>query len=389
MDERKNSNPQQSGDGFDDSAPLTPVTPLELLSPFVATARSPLGESTTSVTSDQSLQQPATIVEPFGSHGSLKDYADAQTEKEAARRQRRITGLLFLATCLSTFLVGSVGWIGLESVILGAIAQPREALTLVDFRQGFVYMLCVMSILGAHEMGHYLTSLYYRSKASLPYFIPFPFSPTGTMGAVISLMSLNRNRKELFDVGIAGPLAGLLVALPITMYGVKTAKVFEPRPVQVVRAADGRMVTVRSEVYEFHDPLAIQLLQKWLRPDMPSTRSMELNAFLMAGWVGFLVTGLNFMPLGQLDGGHTLYALFGRKALWLAQCFWWLAFFLIWLFHLYNWLLMLFLVLWMGVRHPPTRNDQEPLDAFRWVLGLVCLIAIPVLTFLPQVVSVM
>ena len=295
---------------------------------------------------------------------------------------------LFLATCLSTFLVGSVGWIGLDNFIAQALENPQKAVKALDWRQGLTYMLSVMAILGAHEMGHYLTSVAYRSRASLPYFIPFPFSPTGTMGAVIALMSKNRNRKELFDVGIAGPLAGLVVAVPITIYGLSTAKVFEAAPVQFVKMQDGRIAAVRSTVYEFHDPLATKLLQRWLRPELKETQTLELNAFLMAGWVGFLVTGLNFMPLGQLDGGHTLYALFGRRAKWLARLFWWTALLLIFLFQLYNWIIMLILVNWIGVEHPPTQDDGIPLDPFRWFLGMVCLIAIPVLTFLPHVMTV-
>ena len=162
-------------------------------------------------------------------------------------------------------------------------------------------MLAVLGILLTHEMGHFLMALRHRIPASLPYFIPLPVIPFGTMGAVIGMEGSKANRREMFDLGVAGPLAGLIIALPVSLIGIR-----------MLPAAP-----VVGDSLCFHNPLLLQYLIAWLRPDYPTPAVLYLNqfnSFLMAGWMGMLVTGLNMLPISQLDGGHVAYAVLGRHA---------------------------------------------------------------------------
>ena len=150
-----------------------------------------------------------------------------------------------------------------------------------------------MGILLAHEMGHFLQALRYHVPASLPFFIPMPISQLGTMGAVIGMQGSNANRKELFDIGLSGPWAGLVVAIPVSIAGILQASYVVPPP---------------GIPADFADPLIFRLLMAWFRPDLPEGAELIMNPLLMAGWVGMLITGLNMLPVSQLDGGHVTYA---------------------------------------------------------------------------------
>ena len=168
----------------------------------------------------------------------------------------------------------------------------------MNWRQGLVYMGVVMGLLLAHEMGHFLMALRHRVPASLPYFIPMPLIPFGTLGAVIGMEGSRANRRQMFDLGIAGPLAGLAVTLPILWLGILRLPA----------------APAAGQSFCFHNPLILQHMIAWLRPDYPTPDVLYLNQFnpfLMAGWVGLLVTGLNMLPVSQLDGGHVAYALLG------------------------------------------------------------------------------
>jgi Zn-dependent protease len=213
------------------------------------------------------------------------------------RRRVVLPLVLFLATCASTFWVGSQAGVAPANIVRnlpGAITF-RDVGVYGIWSSGLVYMTAVMTILFAHEMGHFFFCLRHRVPASLPFFIPMPTGPLGTMGAVIGMQSSTANRRELFDVGLAGPLAGLIVALPIAWYGILTA---EPFPVNV------------KPTWHFQDPLLFKALIAYLHPDLPAGRELTANPLYMAGWVGMLITGLNMMPISQLDGGHVAYALF-------------------------------------------------------------------------------
>lgn len=277
---------------------------------------------------------------------------------ELPRRRIMLPALLFAATCLSTFSAGQ----GMSSRAAGL--DPGNIPAWLD---GLIYMLAVMGILVAHEMGHFLQALRYRVHASLPFFIPMPISPMGTLGAVIAMPGAQSHRKELFDVGLTGPLAGLVVAIPITVIGILIGKPFVATP---------------GGVYEnFADPLIVQWLIAWLRPEVTSG-TLFLNPLLMAGWVGMLVTGLNMLPVSQLDGGHVIYALFGKRSYVIARAFVLAVMLYMVYFNRFTWIVMLALVMLIGIDHPPTADDSAPIGGFRRVLGF-CSLAIPVLCFTP------
>jgi len=285
----------------------------------------------------------------------------------------RLPILLFVATCVSTFFVGSLSW------PLGMLADShngawlddihiRQAL-LTNWGNGAIYAACLIGILFAHEMGHYIATLIYRVPASLPYFLPFPISIIGTFGAVIAMEGRRPNRRQIFDIGLAGPLAGLVIAVPVLWIGIS----------QLEQGVD------QFGPYQIGLPWVAIWMNQLAHPNLPDGAHLvwnsQLNPWLMAGWVGMLITGLNMMPISQLDGGHVLYSLFGRRAHWIARGFAAFAAAYIAYSGQYAWILMLSIVFFiLGPDHPPTSDDSVELGWFRTVLGAVCL-SIPFLCF--------
>jgi membrane-associated protease RseP (regulator of RpoE activity) len=179
----------------------------------------------------------------------------------------------------------------LAALLQYALAHPR---LLTD---GATFSASLLAILFSHEMGHYLACRYYRVNATLPYFIPAPpLFLAGTFGAFIKIRSAIPTRRALFDIGLAGPLAGFVVAIPISVIGLLT--IGPPLPAQ-----DHWIV--------FNDPLLFRLLAKLL--GVPLDPNSPTNPYYMAAWLGLLVTSLNLMPVGQLDGGHGTFAVFGAR----------------------------------------------------------------------------
>jgi membrane-associated protease RseP (regulator of RpoE activity) len=279
------------------------------------------------------------------------------------RRRVVLPLVLFLVTCLSTFYSGATSWqpLGYD----GALGFRQ--LVLRNWDQGLIYMACVLAILLTHELGHFFATVMYRVPASLPIFIPFPITPVGTMGAVIAMDGRIANRKEIFDIGIAGPIAGLIAAVPILWVGIHQLNLDGP--------------AYGMERYDC--PLLIEWLIHWLRPDhvmISEIRTSQLNAYFMAGWVGLLITGLNMLPVSQLDGGHVTYALFGLRAHWIARVFVFVAILYIVLGNAMIWAPMVILVILLGTDHPPTADDSVRLGSVRALLGYLSLL-IPVLCF--------
>jgi Zn-dependent protease len=290
------------------------------------------------------------------------------------REGRRIAlpAILFVVTCVSTFFVGAANWNPTGHMELlyrntadnwpqhSPLAALNEAWAVatadMSWRHGFVYMGLVMGLLLAHEMGHFLMAVRYRIPASLPYFIPMPVIPFGTLGAVIGTDGSRMNRRELFDLGIAGPLAGFAVTLPLLWLGIMRLPP-TPLPPQSIC---------------FHNPWILQHLITWIRPGYPTPDVLYLNQFnpfLMAGWVGLLVTGLNMLPVSLLDGGHVAYALLGRRAHWLARGLIVMAILYIIATERYFWIVFLVLVILLGADHPPTADDGCRLGWVRRLLG--------------------
>jgi membrane-associated protease RseP (regulator of RpoE activity) len=235
----------------------------------------------------------------------------------------------------------------------------------LSLHQGLLYMIAAMGILLTHEMGHFLTTLRHRVPATLPLFIPMPVLPFGTFGAVIGMDREGADRRKLFDLGISGPLAGLAVTIPVLWMGI------EHLP-PATRPAWGQPLPC---------PLLLQFLLTCLRPDYAQHSMLQASQFgplLMAGWLGLLITGLNMLPLSQLDGGHVSFALMGRRAHWLARGLLIAGIVAIVVYQAYSMVLMLVVVTLLGVDHPPITTDHVSLGWKRQLLGWLSM-AIPVL----------
>ena len=304
---------------------------------------------------------------------SPKDYPVLSESHLKSPRPRKVgvPAFLFVATCATTFWAGAMHWV-LYVPNAAPLDRPTTLLWTVqnNWRQGLIYMAAVLAILLTHEMGHFIATVLYRIPASFPFFIPFPFSPIGTMGAVIAMSGYKANRRQIFDIGIAGPLAGLVVAVPILIIGIKKLDPTTP--------ASGQLA--------FDIPWLVRILIERFNPQaaaLPSISVNQLNAYLMAAWVGLLVTGLNMLPVSQLDGGHIIYALFLNKGRWIARAFLIFAIIFVVVAEAYIWTVMIVLVTIMGADHPPTSDDRVPLGWFRTALGCASLM-IPLLCFPPK-----
>lgn len=286
--------------------------------------------------------------------------------------------ILFLLTCVSTFWVGVTDWLPVQSLIVAAengnLLNLRQAI-ITHWPQGLMYMGAVLLILLLHELGHFVATIFYRIPASMPIFLPFPFNPIGTLGAVIAMHGNLADRKQIFDIGIAGPIAGLVAAIPLTFYGISQLDL----SIQPHGGLGFRM----------------PLLMQWIGTNMgvagfEPTEPIwinQLNPTFTAAWVGLLITGLNMMPVGQLDGGHITYTLFGEKAHTIAQGV--IVFAIAFMVYHQNFMLiiMVALLLVIGTNHPPTRDDRVPLGPVRWTLGIASL-AIPILCFPPLIFEI-
>ncbi len=232
--------------------------------------------------------------------------------------------VLFIATVLSVGLTGAS--FGLDQPLSGDIAQ--DAWTL--FNKGWPFAVSLLLILGAHEFGHYLVGRYHGVHVTLPYFIPFPFSPFGTMGAFINMKETPKNRRVLLDIGIAGPLAGLVVSIPVVLLGLSLSKLdFIPTnpPAGMFITLEGNSILYLALKYLTFGKLLpeptsfgdLSPVVYWLRyfftgSPMPfGALDVTIHPVAWAGWAGILVTSLNLIPAGQLDGGHIVSVLLGEK----------------------------------------------------------------------------
>jgi len=216
-----------------------------------------------------------------------------------------------------------------------------------------------MTILLSHEMGHYFMSRKYGVPATLPYFIPLPFPPFGTLGAIIKMKGIIINKKALFDIGIAGPLSGFIVSIPFIILGIKMSSI--------------QFVTQEMAYLRLGDPLLFKILQKIFIADIPEGHDLALHPMAYAGWVGLFVTALNLLPVGQLDGGHIVYAVFGNKSKWIfAISIGLLA--VLTIFYNPGWLLLVILLLIFGMRHPEPFDMDTELDGKRKILALIILL---------------
>lgn len=289
----------------------------------------------------------------------------------------RLPLILFVLSCISLFVTGCCRWV--PHAVFGECwvgwtldFTPLRRAILSQWPNGLLYMVSLLAILLAHEFGHFIFTVIYRVRATLPLVIPFPLSPFGTLGAVIAMEPGKANRRQIFDIGIAGPLAGLVVALPILWLGIQQIDFGQP---------PAGMLALKA-------PLLMEWMLQWLRPAEWKAAGGEIwmsqaNPLVFAGWMGLFFTGLNMFPVGQLDGGHITYTLMGRGAHWLARGLMITAF--AYMTYTGNTLLLLMalLVMLMGTDHPPTADDSVPLGWPRVLLGWASLI-IPIVCLTPE-----
>jgi membrane-associated protease RseP (regulator of RpoE activity) len=260
--------------------------------------------------------------------------------------------LLLLATIVTTLAAGAAMR---NENLFTALADGYVPIVVRAALAGAPFALTLLGILGVHELGHYVAARAHGVAASLPYFIPLPFGGLGTLGAFISIRSPMKDRRVLFDIGLAGPLAGLVVALPLLVFGLLLSP-------EVPESAGGLTLRVLGS------SVLVDTLVALLR-DVPDGRTLAVHPIFFAAWLGLLLTSVNLLPVGQLDGGHVAYALFGRRAHTLAL----LTFFALLAagYLLANmWYIWAFFVMLGGLRHPPTMNDITPLTWSRRFLGL-------------------
>ena len=287
-------------------------------------------------------------------------------------QDRRWLHLVLLAmTFGSTLLVGSLHYAGFRTDFLEPEPGPMG---LAFFAHGLWYSFTILGILGCHELGHYLACRYYNVDASLPFFIPMPFLMTGTMGAFIRIREPIPSKRMLFDIGIAGPIAGFAVAVPTLFMGLAMSHV-----VRIPENFGG---------LSLGEPLLFKAASFLLWGQPPEGYSVNMHPMAFAAWFGLLATALNLFPVGQLDGGHISYAVFGRRSSILTLVMVGVAIALTYVSS--SWLvwtgLMIAMLLRFGRHHPPTFDEDESLDPTRVWLAVAALIMF-VLCFTPAPVE--
>ena len=283
--------------------------------------------------------------------------------------------LLLLLTIASTTLIGALHY---WSFRRGFNANPSEVLDLSSwtfYLPGLWYSATVLAILGCHEMGHYLACRYYRVDVSLPFFLPAPPPVlSGTLGAFIRIRERIPSKIALFDIGLSGPIAGFVVAVPTLFIGLAMSAI--------------ERVPEDFQGVELGEPLLFRIASWMVWGNVPVGMSINMHPMAFASWFGLLATALNLFPMGQLDGGHVTYALFGRRSSLVTIGTVLAAIGLS--FVSFSWIvwtaLMVLMVVVMGPHHPATLDDETPLDRPRIILagfGLLMLI----LCFTPAPIS--
>ncbi len=303
--------------------------------------------------------------------------------------------ILFILTVLSVMLVGGTPPAGAMPASLGG----QILYFLQTLLSGWPYALSLMAILLAHEFGHYLMSRYHKTPATLPYFIPLPVPPLGTMGAAIVMQGTPKNKRVLFDIGVAGPLAGMVVAIPILLFGLSLSHLDVVRPAGGMVEMEGNSILYLLAKYVTFGKLLPQPASfgsatpfgYWLRyfftghPVPIGAVDVFIHPVAFAGWAGLLVTALNLIPAGTLDGGHVVYSWFGDKA---AKAFPMIFVALLALGLVWNgWWIWAALLLWLGRVHAEPLDQITPLNPARLVIAALTIL-IFFLTFSPVPFSV-
>lgn len=281
---------------------------------------------------------------------------------------------LLLATLGTTTFVGGLHYISFVSDFGARDIQVSVAgLWSYIWPYGLWYSGTLLLILGAHEMGHYLACRYHRVDATLPYFMPAPLPLTGTIGAFIKIREAFPNRRILFDIGVAGPLAGFVVLVPALFLGIAMSNVAPLPP--------------NFSGWSLGEPLLFRVASWLVWGTVDQSRSLNLHPMAFAAWFGLLATALNLMPFGQLDGGHISYAALGRRSTSISLLT--IAVAVVLTFVSTSWLMITIMMLVMlfafGPRHPSVIDESVELDPVRRAIALfsafvfiVCFTPVPI-----------
>ncbi|NUQ86492.1 MAG: site-2 protease family protein [Anaerolineales bacterium] len=365
-----------------------------------------LGEDTVAA-----YDQLAEAVKPFGvtplfrrEEGAPVIYLIPSLAPPRPTARMYVNVILFILTVFSMLLMG----VDLPPESLPADGSFPFTLLLENILTGWPFALSMMGILLAHEMGHYVACRIYKVPATLPFFIPAPLiSPLGTLGAFIAMRGIPKNKRILFDVGVAGPIAGLLIAIPVLFLGLWLSPL---GPIEPLPGGSSGFLEGNSIFYLFAkfvvfgkllpEPVSFGGLAPalyWFRyffsgqPIPIHGLDVQLHSVALAGWAGLLVTALNLVPVGTLDGGHVAYGLFGEKARRIFPIAMGVLIALIFLPGLltfsfgsfnFSWLLWAFILLWLGNVRTQPLDDVTELDPTRRALGYFMLIVF-ILLFTP------
>ncbi|MEF8835937.1 MAG: site-2 protease family protein [Candidatus Thermoplasmatota archaeon] len=288
------------------------------------------------------------LVEEHGEH-----IIKVKKQEEKKFKGVKVNIAMLFITLGTTLIAGAWWWSNYDPAGYGMFS-------IHNLMNGALYFTFpLLLILGTHEMGHYFMARYHNIKASLPFFLPMA-PPLGTIGAFISIREPIPDKKSLLDVGIAGPITGFIVAIPVTLIGLYLGDVMTPTatpPSEGIR-----------QIWNF--PVIIRGMTRLI----PWTGGEIIHPTLFAGWVGFLVTGLNLLPASQLDGGHVVRSLFGENAKYVSYAaFAFLIIVGIWQY--IGWIVFAFLILFLGgVKHPPPLNDISKLGKKRIIVGGIAIL---------------
>lgn len=303
--------------------------------------------------------------------------------------------LLFALTVISMLYVGTMYTLG--GVYTGP-ATP-DINTILPFLKGSIgggiaFTVSFLAILLAHEFGHYFVAKHHETEVSLPYFLPFP-NLLGTLGAVILTKEIPKNKKVLLDIGIAGPLAGLIVTIPVLIYGLATSDIHSlPMILPEGMGFEGNSILYLVLKFLVHgkwlpEPATYGNLSQglyWFRyfftglPFPTGGIDMTMNSVALAGWAGLLVTGLNLIPVGQLDGGHLIYGIFGKRTKKIMPII--IGVLILLGFSWTGWWLWAVLLMLFNRKHGEPLDEITPLDSRRKLLALIGLIVF-FLVFIP------
>jgi membrane-associated protease RseP (regulator of RpoE activity) len=278
---------------------------------------------------------------------------------------------LFGLTLVTTTIAGGCHYDSFRIALsnAGDVNGAAAAAGLFDFSSplfylhGLWYSLTILAILGCHEMGHYVACLRYGVDATRPYFLPAPVLLTGTLGAFIRIRSRIPNKVALFDIGVAGPIAGFVVAVPALFVGLLMSRI-------------DRLPEDSSSLIELGEPLMFRFAAWLVWGDVADGYSINMHPMAFAAWFGLLATALNLFPVSQLDGGHISYAVLGRRSTLVTVAMIGVAIGLTFVSSSWiAWTIMLvIMIVTMGPGHPPTLNDDVQLDGQRLLLAAIAMV---------------